>query len=188
LSRKVSTPARWSKVVPGSIDLVDLLRGRHVSRGHPPDLPANQAQGHPLTDAGREQLGRAQPAGLQAVTFSLCRRAARDRCHAPDPHPHRQPTPPRPLTRTSLKTTPTLTPSGHGRATRGGPGARQEVVMVRRCACRAAGWRGGVTRRSPAAWDQDSEASGIHQDATPTSTTPGTTLHDEEQLHHGGAA
>jgi hypothetical protein len=38
-----------------------------------------------LGDAGGEQLGRAQPAGLQAVTFSLCRRAARDSWHAPDP-------------------------------------------------------------------------------------------------------
>jgi hypothetical protein len=39
-----------------------------------------------LGDAGGEQLGRAQPAGLQAVTFSLCRSAARDSWHVPDPH------------------------------------------------------------------------------------------------------
>ena len=41
-------------------------------------------------DAGGEQLGRAQPAGLEAVAFSLCRRAARDSWHAPDPHPQDQ--------------------------------------------------------------------------------------------------
>jgi hypothetical protein len=38
-----------------------------------------------LTDAGGEQLGPAQPTGLEPVTFSLCRRAARNRWHRPDP-------------------------------------------------------------------------------------------------------
>ena len=36
-----------------------------------------------LTHTGAEQLGRAQPPGLEPVTFSLCRRAARDRRHPP---------------------------------------------------------------------------------------------------------
>ena len=40
-----------------------------------------------FVDAGGEQLGRAQPAGLEPVTFCLCRGAARDSWHAPDPHP-----------------------------------------------------------------------------------------------------
>jgi hypothetical protein len=38
-----------------------------------------------LADPGGEQLGPAQPTGLQAVTLSLCRRAARNRWHARDP-------------------------------------------------------------------------------------------------------
>jgi hypothetical protein len=38
-----------------------------------------------LTDTGGEQLSRPQPAGLQAVAFSLCRRAARDSWHGLDP-------------------------------------------------------------------------------------------------------
>jgi hypothetical protein len=40
-----------------------------------------------LVDAAGEQLGRAQPASLQAVTFLLCRGAARDSWHGADPHP-----------------------------------------------------------------------------------------------------
>jgi hypothetical protein len=36
-----------------------------------------------LADADSEQLGGAQPAGLQPFTFMLCRRAARDGWHAP---------------------------------------------------------------------------------------------------------
>ena len=36
-----------------------------------------------LADTGGEQLGGAQPAGLWAVTFLLCRGAARDSWHAP---------------------------------------------------------------------------------------------------------
>ena len=55
-----------------------------------------------LADAGGEQLGRAEPAGLQAVTFSLCRGAARDSWHAPDPRlvGSRAPTPPSALNAT----------------------------------------------------------------------------------------
>jgi hypothetical protein len=44
-----------------------------------------------LVDAGGEQLGRAQPAGLEPVALSLCRWAARDGCHARDPHPPSSP-------------------------------------------------------------------------------------------------
>jgi hypothetical protein len=39
-----------------------------------------------LADAGGEQLGRAEPAALESVAFSLCRRAARNSWHAPDPY------------------------------------------------------------------------------------------------------
>jgi hypothetical protein len=35
-----------------------------------------------LADAGSEQLGGAQPTGLQSFTFTSCRRAARDGWHA----------------------------------------------------------------------------------------------------------
>jgi hypothetical protein len=35
-----------------------------------------------LVDTGGEQLGRAEPTGLESVTFSLCRRAARGSWHA----------------------------------------------------------------------------------------------------------
>ena len=41
-----------------------------------------------LVDAGGEQLGGAEPAGLEPVALSLCRRAARDGWYARDPHPH----------------------------------------------------------------------------------------------------
>jgi hypothetical protein len=54
-----------------------------------------------LADASGEQIGRTEPTSLEPVTFSLCRRAARDGWHAldprlagsraptrPDPHPH----------------------------------------------------------------------------------------------------
>jgi hypothetical protein len=36
-----------------------------------------------LMDAGGEQLGGAEPAGLEPFAFSLCRRAAGDGWHAP---------------------------------------------------------------------------------------------------------
>jgi hypothetical protein len=49
-----------------------------------------------LVDAGGEQLGRPQPAGLEPVTFLLGRRAARDGWHAPDPHLAGSPAPTRP--------------------------------------------------------------------------------------------
>jgi hypothetical protein len=35
-----------------------------------------------LADAGGEQLGRLEPAGLKPLAFSLCRGAARDSWHA----------------------------------------------------------------------------------------------------------
>jgi hypothetical protein len=40
-----------------------------------------------LAHAGGEQFSGAQPADLQAITFSLCRRAARNGWHGADPHP-----------------------------------------------------------------------------------------------------
>jgi hypothetical protein len=57
-----------------------------------------------LVDAGGEQLGGAQPASLQAVTSSLCRRAARDSWHGADPHPpaSRTPTPSNPQPDTQI--------------------------------------------------------------------------------------
>ena len=39
-----------------------------------------------LAHAGGEQLGGAQPAGLEPIAFLLCRRAARDGWHVADPH------------------------------------------------------------------------------------------------------
>jgi hypothetical protein len=53
-----------------------------------------------LVDAGGEQLGRPQPAGLEPVTFLLGRRAARDGWHAPDPHLAGSPAPTRPCSST----------------------------------------------------------------------------------------
>jgi hypothetical protein len=53
-----------------------------------------------LAHAGGEQLGRAQPPGLEPVTFSLCRSAARDGWHGRHPHPPRSPAPTRPASST----------------------------------------------------------------------------------------
>jgi hypothetical protein len=52
-----------------------------------------------LVDTGREQLGRAEPTGLEPVAFSLCRRAARHSWQVPDPRlaGSRAPTRPSPL-------------------------------------------------------------------------------------------
>jgi hypothetical protein len=44
-----------------------------------------------LADASGEQLGRLQPAGLELLTVSLGRRAARDGWHGADPHPPNSP-------------------------------------------------------------------------------------------------
>jgi hypothetical protein len=78
--------------LPGGMPAAHGLAGNAESTG---DL------GLAYTDG--EQLASAQPAGLQAFTFMLRRRAARDSWHAPDPHP---PTSPTPTSPTAVKPTP----------------------------------------------------------------------------------
>jgi hypothetical protein len=69
------------------------IRRRSLEQGRDPELAGDLS----LTDAGGEQLGCTQPTGLEPVAFSLCRRAARNGWHGPNPHPPSKPTPNSPM-------------------------------------------------------------------------------------------